>query len=125
MAKVNVAYHMLVRARLLAWFGKKTRHKHRRLRAVKDIVCGICNKPAPHTKICMMRDSITYDDVMDKPFSACDGRDLQSGAQMNTDELYLYKGRVGQRPGPYAPPLEIERALAMSPLELPPLVRFE
>ena len=90
-----------------------------RLRDVQDIVCRLFHKPFPRTKACITLGGITYDEFADMPFVDCASEDVMTVVFINTDDPFFYDLR-DRRPGPCTPPLELQQALAVSPLDLPP-----
>ena len=96
------------------------------LRDVQEIVCLLFRMPFPRTKACITVGSITYDEFTDMPFLGCNGEDVMTVVFTHTDDPYFYDLRDRRRPGPHTPPRELARALAVSPLELPPpMLLFE
>ena len=73
------------------------------------------------TKACITLGSITYDEFADMPFLDCNGEDVMTAVFIHTDGPYVYDLR-DRRTRPCTPPLELENALAVSPLELPPSI---
>ena len=90
-----------------------------RLRDVQDIVCRLFHKPFPRTKALLTVGGITYDEFADMPFVDCASEDVMAVVFINTDDPFFYHLR-GRRPGPRTPPLKLQQALAVSPLDLPP-----
>ena len=128
MADANPACDTMVSVKLLTISGDEhelTVTMRNRLRDVQEIVCRVFRKPFPRTKACITLGSITYDEFTDMPFVGCSGGDVLTVVFINTDDPYFYDLRDRRRLGPCTPPLELETALSVSPLELPPPVVFD
>ena len=95
-----------------------------RLRDVQEIVCRLFRMPFPRTKACITVGGITYDEFADMPFLGCNGKDVMTVVFIRTDDPYFYDLR-DRRPHPCTPPFELENALAVSPLELPPPIMLD
>ena len=92
---------------------------------MEDVVCRLFHKPSPHTKACITLGGITYDEFADMPFVDCASEDVMTVVFINTDDPFFYDLRDRRRPGPHKPPRELETALAVSPLDLPPPVLLD